>query len=78
MLRRRAVELRPGRVTLLAQAGDENLVHFNPFAFRDGASARLDVIEHIRNALHRRDGMLEFGHARVSGVGVRVHQTGQD
>ncbi len=70
MLGRHAIQLRAGRIALFAQAGDEDLPQDDPLPFREHPRAGLDVIEHILDAFHRRNGMFELRQARIGGVNV--------
>ena len=78
MLRRDAIQLRAGRVACFLEAGDEDLANLDPIAFREGSGAGLDVIEHVLQPFHRREGMIELGEGSPRGVRVGIHQTGQD
>jgi hypothetical protein len=77
MFWRRGVQFSAGRIAALLQAGDEHLPDFDPVAFRHDARPAAHVSQHILDRFHRGNRMIEFRHARIGGMGVGIHETGQ-
>ncbi len=77
MAGRRLIELEAGRIALLPESRDEDLRQRNPLSRLRLARARPDVGEHVLDALHVRDRLLELVHRRGRRVHVRIDQAGQ-
>src|SRR5262245_23409218 len=72
---RHTVDFVARRVALLTQPGDEDLTYLNPLALLQDSRSASNVIEHVLNGFHFRNGMIEFNHAGVGGVDVRIDET---
>src|SRR5688572_12353443 len=78
MLGRHTVEFIARWIALLAQPCDEDLTYLNPLAFLQEGCPTLNVVEHILNGFHFRNGMIELNHAGIGGMDVRVDETRKD
>ena len=78
VLGRGPVQLRPGRVALLLEPGDEDLADDDPLPGAQCLGPRPDVVQHVPDRLHLGDRVVELGHARPGRVRVRVDQARQD
>src|SRR5687767_2619318 len=68
------IEFGTGGITLLVEAGDENLADGDPVARRNDLRASADVFEDISDVFHFGNGMRKFGHGSVGGMTVRIDE----
>ena len=72
-----AVKFRPGGITLFLEARDEDLLELQPLAFRHDLGARGEVIEHVLDGLHIRDGVIVLRH-RGGGMHMGIDEAGEN